>query len=42
MLSVPDQSPEIARNVAFTSKPLDYIIVEIYKKDDEQFDGLLP
>jgi hypothetical protein len=42
MRSTPDQSPEITRNSAFTSKPLDFVIIEIYKKDDEPFDGLLP
>jgi hypothetical protein len=37
-----DQSPGTTRHTAFTSKPLDFVDVEIYKKDDEPFDGLLP
>jgi hypothetical protein len=42
MNSIPDQSPEISRHSAFVSKPLDHIILEVYKKDDEPFDGILP
>jgi hypothetical protein len=42
MRSTPDQSPEITRHTAFVSKPLEVIVLEIYKKDDQPFDGLLP
>ncbi len=42
MKSVPDTSPEITRHSAFVSRPLEYVILEIYKKDDKPFDSLLP
>jgi hypothetical protein len=42
MKSIPGVSPEVTRHSAFVSLPVDHVILEIYKKDDEPFDKILP